>query len=138
MALQAHADHWKIRALRATRQDPLLAAILRVMVGRPAFQFHAGEPVFGVVPGFGPRFRINEDGLVIATQVSANFEVKLNVAICDTDDLRGNLNRLADHIAASDGERQEMFSALRATIYDDMRAIDDPDDPLSRRQTSLS
>lgn len=137
MALISNAEHWKLRALRASRQDPLLAAILRVMVGKPAFTFWKGEPVFGTVPGFGPKFRINEDGLVLATQVDSSLEVKLNVVICDTDDLRSNLNRLADHIKASDDERQEMFTSLRACIYDDMRSIVDPDDPLSREQRKL-
>lgn len=130
-------DHWKLRALRAAREDGLLSAILRVMVGRPAFQFVGSTPVYGVLPGFGPRFRIDESGLVIATQVNADGAVTHNVVICDTDDLRSNLNRLGDTIRATDDERGEMFSALRSVIYDDLRSITDPDDPLSRVQRKL-
>lgn len=129
---------WKARALMASRQDPLMAAIIRVLVGRPAFARDSkGALHLGVIPGFGPKFRITEDSLVTATQVDSNGDMTRNVILCDTADLRDNLNRLADAITASDAERAELFAAFRACVLDDMRAITAPDDPLSRVQRKL-
>lgn len=115
-----------------------MAAIVRAIIGRPAFMRDAkGMLHLGVLPGFGPKFRITEDSLVTGTQVDSNGDMRRNVILCDTADLRDNLNRLADAIQASDAERIEMFRAFTSCIQDDMRAIVAPDDPLSHRQTKL-
>lgn len=126
---------WKAKALLASRSDPLMAGILRVMVGRPAFAFDDQSRIIpGVLPGFGPRFRITADGVVTGTQVNQTGDIHYRVALCDTEDLRDNLNRLADAIAASDDERREMFAAFVSCVHDDMRAIINPADPLSTIQ----
>lgn len=114
---------WEARALVASRGDPLLAAIIRVIVGRGADK---------VLPGFGPKFYIDESGLVLGVQVDSNGSSTKLVALADTDDIRGNLNRLADHIHASDDERIAIFAAFGKTIMFDMRSVKDPDDPLTR------
>lgn len=133
------APSWRARALTASRRDPLTAAIVRVMVGRPAFERDKeGRLYLGVLPGFGPKFRITEDSLVTATQVDRNGDMKRNVILCDTADLRDNLNRLADAISATDQERTEIFKAFTSRVMDDMRAITDPNDPLSRVQKRLT
>lgn len=122
-------EHWKLRALRASRSDQLMAAVVRVMVGQSAAV---------VLPGFAPKFLITEDGLLVGIQVDSNGSVIPNVVICDTDDMRSNLNRLADHIKATDAERKQMFDEFGKTILHDMRTIVDPEDPLSRVQKTLS
>jgi len=109
-----------------------------VIIGRPAFsRDENGRIVPGVVPGFGPRFYIDEAGLVIGTTVQSDGKVRNRVALCDTDDLRDNLNRLADAIKATDDERRAMFEAFVKTVAHDMRAIVHPDDPLSTVQRKL-
>lgn len=116
---------WKYRAVDATQGDLILRPLLLTILNKPALN----------PPWIGPQGAITKEGVVICDFVDADNHKTELLRLCAISDLVDNFRRLADHLALTDAEREEMFSALRKWIVVDHRA--DPDWTRLRREALL-
>ena len=78
-----------------------------------------GEAIRG--PAYGPFAVINEDGLIVTEYIDKHQALYEIDAFESVEQLRGNLNRLADAANLADGERIELFEQARLWIKADFR-----------------
>lgn len=109
-------QHWKVRALMATKANQsLLGMIVCAMLGR--------------APDHPPRIcsgayvdRASEVWTFYQPKGAAAHSQPEQYHVGSLQEIKDNMNRLADAIQASDAERVEMFAELRAWISHDERA----------------
>jgi hypothetical protein len=106
-------DHWKLRALYATRgQQTMMGAIVLAILGH--------------VPRRRPYIKglaeIGKDGMVWAKLYPKSMLIPRKVPLCPVQDFTDELNRLADQCKFDDRERGELFTEARKWIERDHRA----------------
>ncbi len=117
-ASEAARATWQYRAIAATRgNQSKLGTILIAILGRQR----------QTRPQFGSSATITSDGFVMSRFIGRDGEGHEGAFVCGVADLTRNFRGLADHLKLRDGERGEMFTALRQWIALDYRANKDLD-----------
>jgi hypothetical protein len=106
-------DHWKLRALYATRgQQTMMGAIVLAIIGH--------------IPRRRPYIRglaeIDSTGVIWAKLYPKSVLIPRKVPLCKVQDYTDELNRLADLCKFDDRERNELFTEARKWIERDHRA----------------
>jgi hypothetical protein len=114
---------WRSRAVMATRgNQTMLGCMVQAVIG-----VAANNP-----PTMGITAIIDADGIVRTNLIKRDRATGANVAhvgvpVGSTIQVRDEWRFLADHIKATDAEREEMFDLLRKWAGTDFRAILDPE-----------
>jgi len=144
-----HADElrntWQFRALYTTRYDPIGMVVLSVL----AHSYDDAMPVLLnlmfdnfysiTTPFVCSAGKINKRGQIIADVQWRDWEPKTKdeVMFHDSSHLRNSFRKLADKMKLSDGDRRELFVAVRKWVVADQRLDPnmDPADPDAKRLT---
>jgi hypothetical protein len=117
-AEQARAS-WQYRCIAATEgQRSKLGQIIIAILGRAP-----NNPPRICSPGF-----ISKDGTIYCAYQDQFGGVVAPFILCSTIELRDNLRGLADHLALSDRESEELFAEARKWIKRDARVETAPID----------
>jgi hypothetical protein len=112
MASEAARASWQYRAIAATRGNQTrLGAVLLGVLGKSGDRY----------PAYGLNAEIDAHGVVWSAMHDRYGNPYRRVIVGDVEDLTNNFRGLADHLKLSDGERKEMFDALRKWISHDYR-----------------
>lgn len=112
---EALAD-WRFRCIVATDGNrSRLGTMFLSMLGRPV-----KSP-----PWFGPSCVITEGGWVLANFVDRHNALHPAQRVGSVEDIRASLNGLADHILATDEEREAIFALFRQWVSKDFRTDKD-------------